>query len=224
MKSAWLTVRRRLARITPLRFVYHLLVQPHRTIEESIRRVRKDGVFHSEDELYMASLEPRPVWDEVLSHLSPKTLIDVGCGVGRTIDFFVDRGVEAFGIEASPVAIKHARNRHRIVQVDLRHGSYRHPRAPFDVVWCYEVAEHLHKSAADALVETLTTAGHCIVLSAAQPGQGGVGHLNEQPPSYWRAKIERRGFTLDMRMTAALHRLPVQWAENLQVFRRSVAE
>jgi hypothetical protein len=32
------------------------------------------------------------------------------------------------------------------------------------------------------------------VFSAAIPGQGGVNHINEQPPKYWVEKFWRRGF------------------------------
>lgn len=221
MDSSRLSLRSRLAQITPLRLAYHLLTRPGSTISQAIRRLRKDGVFHSERELYMASLEPRTVWDFVLRQFSPRTLLDVGCGVGRTIDFFVEHGVDAVGVEASSLAIRHARHPDRIVQFDLRYGAYYDPRAPFDVVWCYEVAEHLHEDHADALVETLTHAGRRVVLSAAQPGQGGVGHLNEQLPSYWRAKMELRGFTLDATKTSLLQSLPDEWAANLQVFHSS---
>lgn len=221
MHSTTVSVRRRLARIAPLRAVYHLITQPRRTIDEAIRRVRKDGVFNSERELYMASLEPRPLWDVLIARFAPESLLDVGCGVGRTIDYFVDRGVEAFGIEASALAIRHARHPERIECRDLRRGAYRHPKAPFDIVWCYEVAEHLHEDFSDALVETLVSSGRTVVLSAAQPGQGGVGHLNERPVSYWRTKVEARGFVLDAETTSIVQSLPIEYAANLQVFRES---
>ena len=200
--------------------MFHLLTRPRRTISEAIRRVRKDGVFHSESELYMAALEPRLLWDAVIGRFAPKSLLDVGCGVGRTLDYFLDQGIDAFGIEASTLAIRHARHPERIEQLDLRNGAFRHARAPFDVVWCYEVAEHLHEDFSDSLVETLVSSGAVVVLSAAQPGQGGVGHLNEQLPSYWRTKLEKRGFVLDAASTAVIQALPIQYAQNLQVFRK----
>lgn len=220
MYSTTLSLRRRLARIAPLRAVYHFLIRPRRTLDEAMRRVRKDGVFNSERELYMASLEPRPLWEVLLARFAPRSLLDVGCGVGRTIDYFVDRGVEAFGIEASALAISHARHPERIDRQDLRRGPYRHPKAPFDLVWCYEVAEHLHENFSDALVETLVSSGRTVVLSAAQPGQGGVGHLNEQPVSYWRIKIEAHGFALDTETTSIVQSLRMEYAGNVQVFRK----
>ena len=45
------------------------------------------------------------------------------------------------------------------------------------------------------MVETLTGVAPVVVFSAAIPGQGGVEHVNEQPPSYWSAKFAARRFS-----------------------------
>ena len=217
-------LRRWLAHLTPLRFTYYLMTRPRRTLAELVRRVKNDGVFRSEAELYMASLEPKALWDEVLRRYAPKTVLDVGCGVGRSIDYFVDHGVDAVGIEASELAIRRSRHPERIVLFDLREGPYYHPRSPVDLVWCYEVAEHIPAQYVDHLLETLCLAGARILLSTAQPGQGGVGHLNEQPLSYWRARLERCGFALDQEGTLAFQALPDRWAGNLQIFERASAQ
>ena len=57
----------------------------------------------------------------------------------------------------------------------------------------------------DALVDFMTTLqAPTIVFSAAQPGQGGTGHINEQPPEYWAQRFEGRGYDLDRTQTEAL--------------------
>jgi hypothetical protein len=48
-----------------------------------------------------------------------------------------------------------------------------------------ECAEHLPAHRAAPLVEWLTKSAPIVVFSAAIPGQGGKGHINEQPPDYW---------------------------------------
>lgn len=55
----------------------------------------------------------------------------------------------------------------------------------FDLALCLEAAEHLPADAAEGLVDSLALAAPIVVFSAALPGQGGDGHVNEQPPSYW---------------------------------------
>ena len=64
----------------------------------------------------------------------------------------------------------------------------------FDLVVCIEVAEHLDKAAAAPLVRTLTRTAPVVLFSAAPPGQGGHGHVNEQPRAYWHALFAQHGF------------------------------
>ena len=92
----------------------------------------------------------------------------------------------------------------------------------FDVVWCFEVAEHIHPTYADVLVETIARHGDHIVLSAAQPGQGGCGHLNEQPPEYWIDKFRQKEFKLNVEATQKFQALEDQFAPNILVFQREM--
>ncbi len=64
----------------------------------------------------------------------------------------------------------------------------------FDLVICLEVAEHLKKERAEGFIDDLTRLGDCILFSAAIPGQGGEGHINEQPLSYWLHIFEEKGY------------------------------
>ena len=63
-----------------------------------------------------------------------------------------------------------------------------------DVAYCLEVAEHLTPELGDRLVTFLTLVASRVVFSAAHPGQGGAGHINEEPREYWTARFLRRGF------------------------------
>jgi len=64
----------------------------------------------------------------------------------------------------------------------------------FDLALCLEAAEHLPASAASELVRCLTEAAPVVVFSAALPGQGGVGHINEQPASHWARLFGSRNY------------------------------
>jgi hypothetical protein len=44
------------------------------------------------------------------------------------------------------------------------------------------------------LVRLLTRAAPLVLFSAAVPGQGGVGHRNEQWPDYWRQLFAEHGY------------------------------
>jgi hypothetical protein len=65
-------------------------------------------------------------------------------------------------------------------------------------------------------------------FTAAQPGQGGTGHINEQPPAYWIARFRTLGYEYDANasdeLRPALARgIPsAPWlARNLLVLRRA---
>ena len=76
------------------------------------------------------------------------------------------------------------------------------PGSPWDLAVCCEGAEHLDARHADTFVENLTSGSNTVFLTAAEVGQGGLNHVNEQPNSYWIAKFGRLGFTLDGNLTA----------------------
>jgi hypothetical protein len=60
-------------------------------------------------------------------------------------------------------------------------------------------------------------------MSAAQPGQGGVGHFNEQPPEYWISKMASVGYTLDEALTQRLQATPDEYAANMLAFRHEAS-
>jgi hypothetical protein len=65
-----------------------------------------------------------------------------------------------------------------------------------DLAVSIEVAEHLSQSKSDTVVDFLTQSAPVVLFSAAIPGQGGDGHINEQRPAFWRNLFERKGFHL----------------------------
>jgi hypothetical protein len=90
----------------------------------------------------------------------------------------------------------------------------------FDLVWSYEVAEHIHAVYTDVFLDTLTKHGDTIAMSAAKPGQGGAGHFNEQLSGYWIERLEKRGYRHIDEFVAYLHNLPDPHSRNMMVFER----
>lgn len=64
----------------------------------------------------------------------------------------------------------------------------------FDLAISLEVGEHLSAARADSFVEDLTNLSDVVLFSAAFPYQGGTGHINEQPPSYWAALFAKYNY------------------------------
>lgn len=59
---------------------------------------------------------------------------------------------------------------------------------------CLEMAEHVSPAAGRHLVSELCRVSDLVLWSAAIPGQGGDGHVNEQWPEYWREAFEAAGW------------------------------
>lgn len=124
----------------------------------------------------------------------PGSVVDVGCGAGAWLRVFADSGVSDYlgmdGAYVNPNQLQIPPD--RFTPTDLAAGVSLDRR--FDLVSCLEVAEHLPASSADQLVDNLVTLGDVVLFSAAIPYQGGIHHVNEQWPDYWRTRFEGRGY------------------------------
>lgn len=133
---------------------------------------------------------------ELISRLAPFSVVDVGCGTGIWLAEFRRLGIrDLLGIDGPWVP-------RDLLQIGLEEFWEHDLDEPlrcgrtFDLALCLEVAEHLPESAAGVLVESLTRLAPMILFSAAVPGQGGDGHLNEQPAAWWENLFAARGFRL----------------------------
>src|SRR6266542_308161 len=121
----------------------------------------------------------------VLDLVRPKSVVDVGCGLGTWLAVFAKHGVEdILGIDGGYVpteALHIPPSRFRSCALT---EALLIDRA-FDLVVSLEVAEHLPRESAETFVESLATLGPAVLFSAAIPFQGGTGHVNEQWPEYW---------------------------------------
>jgi SAM-dependent methyltransferase len=206
------------ARIKADSFLYKALRGPSNLLRIQSRNVTKSGIFVREEEMEYCSLFPKKTLDFVISEIKPKTMLDVGCGTGVSLAYFVQSGVDARGLEGSALAIAKAKHPDRIRLHNLEKAIDLGQR--FDLVWSFEVAEHLHPRFADEFVDTLTRHGNVVVMSAARPGQGGEGHFNEQEPEYWIEKFRQRGLRLDERLTQKIRTLGESFSANMMVVRK----
>lgn len=130
-------------------------------------------------------------------NLKPESVLDVGCGPGHFVESMIDAGLNARGID---------------IDERVKGKPYLEYKSMFDLIdeqadltLCIEVAEHIEESRADEIVDTIfsVTAKYCI-WTAAQVGQGGIGHINCQPKDYWLNKFLAKGMTRDVEMEHSL--------------------
>lgn len=134
------------------------------------------------------------VVDCLLETFSPRTVLDVGCGLGHFCKKFLDAGVEEVmavdGYYLDPKLLCISKDYFRPVDLTKPFDFGR----KFDLVISLEVAEHLPAHCADQFIECLVHHGNVILFSAAFPGQGGQNHLNEQWSRWWAKKFEDHGY------------------------------
>jgi SAM-dependent methyltransferase len=124
----------------------------------------------------------------------PRSVVDVGCGVGAWLAAFVDAGVsDVVGIDGGyvdPGQLEIAEQ--QFVAANLA-ADLRLQRR-FDLVVSLEVAEHLPEARAESFVADLVRLGPAILFGAAIPGQGGEHHVNERWPGYWFSRFKDHGY------------------------------
>src|SRR5690349_6826641 len=140
-----------------------------------------DRVFF--DAIHERSLRSaRVVVPHLINLFHPASVLDVGCGQGAWLSAFKDLGVprllgvDGEHVDQSQLMIPPTCFR----SVDLTR-PFELPR-DFDLALCLEVGEHLPGESAARVVRELTKSAPMVVFSAAIPGQGGTGHINEQWP------------------------------------------
>ena len=126
----------------------------------------------------------RRVLPAVLDLVQPRSAVDVGCGDGSWLQVLRQLGVhDVVGVDG-PWALRRLKiDRRTFVPLDL-HSPLGLDRR-FDLAISLEVAEHLPGEVASRFVQQLTDLAPVVLFSAAVPGQGGTGHVNEQWPDYW---------------------------------------
>jgi SAM-dependent methyltransferase len=136
----------------------------------------------------------------LISIVSPKSVVDVGCGIGTWLSVFEENNIDdILGIDGNYVnkeLMKIDLSKFIALNLNNLEKETISVSRKFDLAICLEVAEHLEASSADILIRKLTELSNVVVFSAAVPNQGGQGHINEQSPSYWQEKFRQNNFEL----------------------------
>lgn len=122
-------------------------------------------------------------------NLPRASVADIGCGTGT---FLAASGASyQFGIEGDWVKPQMLDAPGIIFESRDLEQRFTGPKV--DLLLSLEVAEHLSPGRAESFVADLVAMAPAILFSAAIPGQGGVGHINEQWPSFWAALFAAHG-------------------------------
>lgn len=154
------------------------------------------GALFFDDQVDGSRKSARVIAPWLVNLVGPKSMIDVGCGLGTWACAFKEAGVEkVIGIDGDYV------DRSRLliseadfIPVDLSSPPDASRFGRFELAVSLEVAEHLSAEVAERFIDLLTGLSDTVFFSAAIPGQGGTHHINEQWHSYWVQMFSSRGF------------------------------
>jgi len=157
------------------------------------------------------------------------SVIDYGCGAGWFLYYFKKAGInDIIGVEPNKTnsSVLDSSIVEDIKFLDLTTPIHIDRR--FDLAMNIEVAEHIDKKYADLVVENITRHTDLLIFSAATPGQGGYGHINEQPFEYWAEKLNKINFYCDSENTKKFrwylkeNKAKSWYINNISVFKRGI--
>lgn len=142
--------------------------------------------------------------DWLREYFSPRSVLDVGCGCAYILERFAQRGLFAMGIEPAKGAQTCIASSVEPYVLTMTFDEIPHDALRVELVVCTEMAEHIPTAKSAALVERLCAwSTKYIFFTAAPPGQGGHGHINEQPYSFWLELFKAQGVSLSAELTRA---------------------
>ena len=132
--------------------------------------------------------------DELCKVLPIASVLDIGCGDGRWLSAFKERGASVvLGVDGpwtDQSRLMIGADEFRVQNLDAPLELDR----TFDLVMSTEVAEHVERRFADQFVRNATRHADVVLFGAAIPFQGGFRHVNEAWPSYWAGNFRSEGF------------------------------
>jgi len=122
----------------------------------------------------------KPFTDCMLQTFKPTSVLDLGCGPGKYVAYIKTKGIPVEGYDGAFFE--------GVSQVNLAEPL---SLPKHDLVLSLEVGEHIPKEFEATYISNLVaTTGRVLVISWATVGQGGLGHVNEQPNEYVIKAIE----------------------------------
>ncbi len=149
------------------------------------------------------------LWRYLVRELGVSSVLDVGCGDGGALRWFVEQGVEAVGIDGIP------QDDERIICHDYTLGPMQgfdgivQPNPEYDLVWSAEFVEHVDERFVPNFLRDFQRA-RLVLMTHAIPGQNGWHHVNCRTSDYWQGVMAAIGYRLDDDLTVLARGLTKQ--------------
>jgi SAM-dependent methyltransferase len=134
------------------------------------------------------------LWSYICAKYNIKSVLDLGCGMGYSLNEFKSQGAEVLGLDGSDFVIKNSPMAPFIKKIDFSKESFT-PEKYYDLTWSSEFVEHVEEQFIDNFKNVFLKSKYC-AITYGDVGQTGHHHVNCQPKKYWVEKFESWGFEL----------------------------
>lgn len=145
------------------------------------------------------------IWDALIAEFNSQSVLDIGCGCGHALKYFLDKGLRGAGVDGYQLAIDYSPVKDKIILHDYSNGPLQ-PAEPFDLGWCCEFVEHVRDQYVPNFIATFQ-ACQVVAMTHAVPGQGGFHHVNCQDDAYWLRVMSAAGFEYSEDFSLRMRRL-----------------
>jgi len=153
------------------------------------------GMFHAHDKTRARRvLNGQHLADCLWEYVKPKTVIDLGCGLGFFLKACADKGAKIQPVDGDWVKdLSTEVDKDSYVFADLNEPFSDTKR--YDLAASIEVAEHLKPARSRGFVSDLCGLSNIVLFSAGVPGQGGSGHINLKFQDAWARIFAQEGYS-----------------------------
>lgn len=174
-------------------------------ISEAIKIYEKD-VSEIYRPIFFQTLKRCKVWqgcvgEAIGKFYQIKSVVDFGCGLGYYLRGFKNAGADnVLGIESAYKNAEQFIPPDIIDKINSQNVMEKIDCGKFDLSMSIEVAEHILPEKSENLVDNIVNASRkYVIFTAAKPGQGGEGHINERERDFWIDLFRKRGFEISVR-------------------------
>lgn len=156
------------------------------------------------------------IWIQLLETYEINSVLDIGCGPGKNLEWFQNKGLKVLGIEGWKEAIKHCKI--PVIEHDYTKGGLE-INDNYDLCICTEFVEHVEQQFEQNWFKTILSAKY-VLLCHGLPGQNGYHHVNCQNSTYWIERFEQNGYTINEELSKKfqLTGLNVSYGRNTLMF------
>ena len=155
------------------------------------------------------------VCDQLIKQFKPKSVVDVGCGIGEFLAYFKNKGIAISGIEGTDACYPHLMVPKSDVDIMDITDSFFRPCVPYDLALCFMVVGRLPENTWPSIAGFLTNLSDTVVTVVEKEW-------------LWDITMKERGFAIDVIGTAIFRsalkplfgKTAVKSFQHTQIFRR----